>query len=317
MYIHDNKCSIRHVPQPLIDTLSSKTEYLLLNHPGDHMAQAEFMSSLTGHNPDHLIVGSVHEFILHLADHFDRVILPTPMPDEWTRAAVSLIPHDVDPTTWELDIEAFARHARVSKARLAVLTNPCNPTGQLISRKSIERLLILLEGDCHLVVDESWIDFADLGSSVEDMVGLYDLTVLKNLNVSRGCLSLAYLYSDNPGVHISMGTRLAKWNVNRFTEEALKELPKYKVDYEQHWDVVRMQRDMLYTYLKPVVQCWPSQANFVMVKLPEHCPVAQVVAARGLTQHAADHKHLRIRSYTCEENEASALILQSIIKETA
>ena len=73
------------------------------------------------------------------------------------------------------NVDALVEAAR--SATLVVVTSPNNPTGDLFPREGVRRLCEACPGI--VLVDEAYIEFADPGSTVEDMLGEYqNLAVL-------------------------------------------------------------------------------------------------------------------------------------------
>ena len=69
------------------------------------------------------------------------------------------------------DVQALARAAQEQRAKLVFLANPDNPSGSWLSRAELERLLGELPGDCLLILDEAYLEFAPedrLPLAVED-----------------------------------------------------------------------------------------------------------------------------------------------------
>ena len=82
---------------------------------------------------------------------------------------------------FRLDVDAVLA-AVTSAVKLVFICTPNNPTGQLIARADIERLLLALAGRALLVVDEAYIEFAD-SASVVDLLDRHDhLAVLRTLS---------------------------------------------------------------------------------------------------------------------------------------
>jgi histidinol-phosphate aminotransferase len=82
---------------------------------------------------------------------------------------------------FRLDVDAVLA-AMTPAVKLVFICTPNNPTGQLIARADIERLLLALTGRALLVVDEAYIEFAD-SASVADLLDRHDhLAVLRTLS---------------------------------------------------------------------------------------------------------------------------------------
>jgi histidinol-phosphate aminotransferase len=70
----------------------------------------------------------------------------------------------------EADLGGLACAAYQHKARLVYLANPDNPTGQYYSQSEIERFRHSLPGDCLLVLDEAYLEFAEPGKALSQVL---------------------------------------------------------------------------------------------------------------------------------------------------
>ena len=106
------------------------------------------------------------ELIKIISGHLPGPIAcPVPSFNEYedaARAAGAFIPFELPLPSFELDVDAYAERVLASEAKLAIVVTPNNPTSLAVPRTDILRLAAQLESaECMLVVDESFIDFAD------------------------------------------------------------------------------------------------------------------------------------------------------------
>lgn len=123
--------------------------------PGGGLDPAEVMVT-AGANHAFLLVGAA------LLDPGDAVILPSPafLNHRMTLDALGARVVDLPgKPRCALDLEALAERIRASGARMVVLCNPSNPTGQVLSRPELEGALAACrEAGAWLVVDEVYAD---------------------------------------------------------------------------------------------------------------------------------------------------------------
>jgi len=132
-----------------------------------------------GIDPDRVVIGNgsaalVGAVVRALAPA--RCVLPVPAVSEYRKAlrdgAVDSIEVGLTRETYEPDIGALVRAVRESGATLCMLSNPNNPTGALASREAIVELERSLRAEnCHLVVDEAFIDYAPEASCIRHAPG--------------------------------------------------------------------------------------------------------------------------------------------------
>jgi len=160
--------------------------------------------------------------------------------------------------------------ARISpRARLIAIANPNNPTGTVVAKSDLLRIL-RAASDAAVLVDEAYFDF--YGESL-----LADVTSHPNLFVAR-TFSKAYgLAGLRIGVLVGSVAQMpmvrrvgSPYNVNAV---ALACLPEAFADQDyvrQYVAEVRQGRERLEQELRSLkMRFWPSRANFVLVKIGE------------------------------------------------
>ena len=217
-----------------------------------------------------------------------------------------------------LDVDAVL--AAVTPAvKLVFICSPNNPTGQIVPRAAVERLVQALAGRAVLVVDEAYVEFAEAGS-VADLIGQYD-----NLAILR-TLSKAWALAG-----ARVGTLLAHADVIALLRRimppyplplpcvaaALAALSAPSVAAE-HIAVIDEQRGVMRAALARVAgvrEVLPSQANFLAVRFDDAGAVYQRLLAAGIVvrdvrryPNLADA--LRITIGTPAENARVLAILQ-------
>lgn len=157
-----------------------------------------------------------------------------------------------------------------------VVINPDNPTGNYIPKKDLERLIEWSEQKgIVLVVDESFVDFADeLDATLitQDILDAHkQLYVMKSISKSFGVpgLRLGVLASGNVEVVKEMKDDVAIWNINSFAEFYMQIYEKYVKDYAKALKLFRAERTRFLHALEKIegIRVIPSQANYFMVEL--------------------------------------------------
>ena len=159
-----------------------------------------------------------------------------------------------------------------------IVVNPENPSGNFIPKEDLIRLIDWSKKKgIKLVIDESFVDFADAEDSTLIDQGILDanphLYVMKSISKSYGVpgLRLGVLVSGNTEIIAAMKKDVAIWNINSFGEFYMQIEEKYKKDYRDALVKIRTERDRFQSELAKIkgIRVIPSQANFVMVELDE------------------------------------------------
>jgi histidinol-phosphate/aromatic aminotransferase/cobyric acid decarboxylase-like protein len=187
-------------------------------------------------------------------------------------------------------VDAFIRFVRRRGARAAAISNPNNPTAGLIGRKDVLRLCDALADLDLVVVDESFIDFADektVPSIAAEAALRENVVVLKSLGKSFGLHGLRAGYAvASPPLASRMRSALPHWNVNGVAEFFIRALGRHWGDYEAGRRRTVAERVAFEHRLRqvPGLRVFPSMANFVYVRLPRGVD-GVAVRNRVLCQH--------------------------------
>lgn len=171
---------------------------------------------------------------------------------------------------FELDVEQIVAHVRRHRIRTLVLCNPNNPTGAALEQRDIEEIVYKLADLDLLIIDESFIDFASIGSVSELATHTANLVVVKSIGKSLGWHGVRLGYAVAETAHAEqIRQRMPYWNINALAAFVLERLPNLRNEFEQSLLLVRADRKSFIQGLStiPRLNVFPSQANFVFVEL--------------------------------------------------
>ncbi len=196
---------------------------------------------------------------------------------------------------FELRVDEYVDFIKRRGSRVAVLCNPNNPDGGYLPRREVIRFMDALEDLDLVVVDESFIDFveAEMNPSVAaEAVVRPNVIVLKSLGKNFGLHGIRFGYQvSNPALTRKLSGALPKWNLNSLAETVIFMLAERRAEYEDSLKKLALDRFMMNSQLNqfPELTVFPSQANFLLVKLPGSVDGAELCDYL-LTEH-----HLLVR----------------------
>jgi histidinol-phosphate aminotransferase len=185
-----------------------------------------------------------------------------------------------------IDVDAILA-ACTDSTRLIFICSPNNPTGTVLAREELERLLTERGNASAIVVDEAYIEFGDK-PSVTDLLGRYEnLLVLRTLSKALAFAGARCGAVAGPAevIHI-LGAVQAPYAlatpVVECVEDALQDHQLEVAEQAVKDTVIERKRleDAIQNY-SFVRKVWPSDANFLLVRFDD----AAAVMRRCQEQH--------------------------------
>ncbi len=174
--------------------------------------------------------------------------------------------------------------ARISPhTRLIAIANPNNPTGTVVPRADLLRM-VCAAPDAAVLVDEAYFDFYG-DSLLAEVAGCPNLFVARTFSKAYGLAGLRIGVLVGSAAQMAMVRRVSSpYNVNAV---ALACLPDALADQDyirQYVAEVRQGRERLEQELRSLkLRFWPSQANFVLVGIGErHDAFVRGMRERGI-----------------------------------
>jgi threonine-phosphate decarboxylase len=313
-------------PEEIFTTLKEKIHDIVLNYPIAQNDLAQLVGDIIDQPAERIIVGNgAAEIIKILSGRLaKKLIVPVPSFNEYANAAPEgrVIEFPLEFPSFQLDVEKFADEAIKVGADIAVVVTPNNPTSMLVPKADLIWLSQKLnKNDCMLIVDESFLDFAEDKDkfSLEKEIHKYpNMAILKSMSKAYGIcgLRIGYLLTANSAFSNSVRKGVHIWNINGFAEEFLRMLPAYKQEFIDSCEKVICDRDIFYKELCAIkgLTVFKPDANFIFCRLPEGALNGSEVTKRlfiehniyikdshGKTQPDAD-RYIRIASRTKEQN---------------
>ena len=164
------------------------------------------------------------------------------------------------------------------------ICSPNNPTGNSLDRIDIETILNHFEGI--VVVDEAYINFSKQKSFVQSLIDYPNLVVLQTLSKAWGLAGLRLgMCFANPQIIGYLNKVKAPYNINIVTQElALQALE----EVGQVNDMIKLLVDMrialaqVIASMPHVIQVFPSDTNFILVKIPKARQLYEYLLSQGI-----------------------------------
>lgn len=186
-------------------------------------------------------------------------------------------------TEYQLNLEGIAE-AINSNTKLIFVCSPNNPTGNSINREDVETLLANFNGI--VVVDEAYINYSRQKSFIQELTEYGNLVVLQTLSKAWGLAGLRVGMAFASEEIIEVFNRVKPpYNINEASQQlALQALEN--VEQVNGWIKETLtERDKLVLRLKNlnfVLDIFPSDANFILVKTVSPRDIYQFLVERGI-----------------------------------
>lgn len=312
-------------PKKMVDELKASFEVLLTQYPSGMRVNALLAARNFDVRQENILVGNgAAELIKSLMGYFSGkvgFVRPTfeEYPNRYNKEeSVVYIPQNENFSYTADDLMEFFSGKGL---RSLVLINPDNPTGNYIEKKDLLRLVAWAkEQDIQLVLDESFVDFAEEEDSTLIEQKVLDenphLFVMKSISKSYGVpgLRLGVLASGNTELIAKMKKDVAIWNINSFAEFYMQIYEKYRKDYVKALALFKEERTRFAAELGKIagLRVIPSQANYVMVELVGNMTARELTKTllikynlfvKDLTGKVQEGEYLRFAVRNSEDND--------------
>ena len=322
----------------LKDELRANFEPLLTQYPSGMKVNALLAARNFGVHSENIVVGNgAAELIKALMEKFSgKIGVVKPTFEEYPNRCISeqtvvFVPDHSDFAYTAQDLMNFFADKDIDGL---ILVNPDNPSGNYIVKAELIRLAEWAEKRrIRLVVDESFVDFADEPDAsliCQEILEKYpEMFVMKSISKSYGVpgLRLGVLASGDVETIAEMKKNVAIWNINSFAEFFMQILEKYKKDYQAALCTFRAERTRFVERLSQFeqIRVIPSQANYVMVELlgtkstrelVKRLLIDNQILIKDLSAKTGGKNYLRIAIRNREENDILLEALSRQLKAT-
>ncbi len=185
----------------------------------------------------------------------------------------------------DFDIDAQKILERTDgKTKLIFLCSPNNPTGNLLNKKEIEKILNTFAGI--VIVDEAYIDFASETTWLNNLDKYPNLVILQTFSKAWGlaAVRLGMAFASHEIIKLFNKVKYP-YNVNILTQNFVYEELE-KVELRKQWiNILLNGREYLKNELAKlsfVEKIYPTDANFLLVKVGDANGIYKKLADKGV-----------------------------------
>lgn len=220
-------------------------------------------------------------------------------------------------TDYQLDVDNILK-AVTPYTKLIFICSPNNPTGNLIEKKSILRILESFSQGI-VILDEAYNDFAEEPSFIAELDQYPNLLILQTFSKAWGlaALRLGMAFAGEEIVKI-LNKIKPPYNINGLTQKLLIENIDNLNFVKESVTILNDNRLKLVEALEKlpfVLKVYPSDANFILVKFTDSKAVFEYLIAhktivRDRSKVVLCDSSLRISVGTREENKTLISLLE-------
>ena len=221
------------------------------------------------------------------------------------------------------NIDSFLK--KIPRKGCIFVCNPNNPTGVLISRKKMQKIIQTSKKRSTLVfVDECFIELSDQKQSVIKDLKKYDnLFILRSLTKSFGLAGIRIGYGlGNKKLITILNNIKIPWNVSGIAQKAASAALCYHHNYlDETCKIIHKEKKILRKYISKIngFTCYETDTNFILIKtkiksnilqkklLKKKILIRDCNSFRGLNNY-----YIRIAVKTHKENKKFIKALEAV-----
>ncbi len=203
--------------------------------------------------------------------------------------------------------------------KLMWICSPNNPTGNLIEREAIEKVLQMFQGI--VIIDEAYSDFANARPFRHELASHPNLIVLNTMSKAWGCaairLGMAFASKDIIGLFNKVKY---PYNVNALTQRQAIDALKDPFAVDKWVSIIKQERTRVMQAFADLPICkkvYPTEANFFLARVTDAQGIYDYLVDRGIivrnrTRITLCDDCLRITVGTKSENQELLAALRKL-----
>ena len=281
--VNANECGM-NLPPMVEDRVMGRLSRVAFNrYPNEDLEQLmESIADNYGLQKENVLIGNgsseiIEKLFFAFGGRNLTVVYPQPsfsMYHIYAKAAEARsVVVELNKEDYSLNVREFIQKVNDSKASLAVVCNPNNPTGNALPLEDIEN--IAQHTSCALLIDEAYVEF--YGQSATSLLKKYPkLLVARTFSKAYGLAAIrcGYLLGDAEVIAMVAKTFMPYHMdvLTLVTADTVFQMRDEYVPRIQQMIAERNRMSELYASL-PGFKVYPSQTNFILVKYEKAVPL--------------------------------------------
>lgn len=288
----------------------------------DMLSLREKIAAQAGVEAGQVLIGNGSDEIIQmllLATNPGTCVVPSPtfvmydLISHWLKRPVATVPLDKN---FSLNAEKLLQACAREKAAIVFLACPNNPTGNLWPEQSIRQVASNFNG--LLIIDEAYAPFSERTHTHLIADNVMVLRTFSKLGWAG--LRFGYLLGDTESISQLNKVRMP-YNVNALTQASANFLLDHFTVFEQQAAKICAERERVMAALMKIegIQVFPSQANFILIRMADADAVFNGLKAAGILvknmngASALLAECLRITIGTKDENDAAVAVIREMM----
>lgn len=245
-----------------------------------------------------------------------RLIVNTPTYDLYVSRATThqIETIAIDMNEWDsVNYTEIMRYSEIDS--MLVLINPNNPSGKLLKKEVVLRLLKNFAGT--IVIDEAYIEFAGLKHSYESYIRDHEnLVILRTFSKAWGLagIRVGYILAQE-SIILELARHKAPYNVSRLSIaiaiEAIAQQHKMLASIEE---TKRLKQTLEETLKLHDITTHPTDTNFILIEIPDPTHIQHILKSHNILTrvrriHWRNKDMLRVTIGSSNDNNAFARTL--------
>lgn len=327
--VNANECGM-NLPPMVEDRVMGRLSRVAFNrYPNEDLEQLmESIADNYGLQKENVLIGNgsseiIEKLFFAFGGRNLTVVYPQPsfsMYHIYAKAAEARsVVVELNKEDYSLNVREFIQKVNDSKASLAVVCNPNNPTGNALPLEDIEN--IAQHTSCALLIDEAYVEF--YGQSATSLLKKYPkLLVARTFSKAYGLAAIrcGYLLGDAEVIAMVAKTFMPYHMdvLTLVTADTVFQMRDEYVPRIQQMIAERNRMSELYASL-PGFKVYPSQTNFILVKYEKAVPlneelVNMSIGVRSFGSALGLENCLRISMGTRQENDQIFDAIKSFVE---
>jgi len=226
------------------------------------------------------------------------------------------------PLNKSFQLDVMKTMEKVQKnTKIIFLCSPNNPTGNLLKKKSILKIVKHFNGI--VVVDEAYIDFSNDSSLISEIKNYKNLVILRTFSKAWGLAGIRAGFSISDKFITNLLFKIkAPYNLNKLTSNIIIEAIANKKSKDKFVEKLNSEKIKLIKQLKDIKEVqkvFPSDANFILFKIKNATTIYNKLATKGIiirnrSNQLGLENCLRVSVGTSKENKKFIKNLKEVIK---